>query len=87
MKKIIILLISIFILGSAFIAKEKEFTIKFSETEINKHWQKLETIKKIVQESNLPHQQVLFIERSIDSLQLSIARQVKEQISDTTTKK
>jgi hypothetical protein len=87
MKKIIIILTSVFILGSAFIAKEKEFTIKFSETEINKHWQKLEAIKQIVQESNLPHQQVLFIERSIDSLQISIANQVKKQISDTTTKK
>ena len=42
-------------------AAEKEFTIKFSETEINKHWQKLEAIKQIVNESNLPHQQVVFI--------------------------
>ena len=87
MKKTIILLVSVFIFGSAFMAAEKEFTIKFSETEINKHWQKLEAIKQIVNESNLPHQQVVFIAKSIDSLQMSIASQVQKQISDSSKTK
>lgn len=85
MKKTIIIILA-FVFTSAFIAKEKEFTIKFSESEINKHWQKLSAIKQIVQESNLPHQQVVFIEKSIDSLQMLIASQVQKQISDSTKK-
>lgn len=85
MKKTIIIIFA-FVLASGFIAKEKEFTIKFSESEINKHWQKLSAIKQIVQESNLPHQQVVFVEKTIDSLQMVIASQVQSQL-DTTKKK
>ena len=56
------------------------FTFKFSESEINAHYQNLSTIKAIVDKSNLPHQEVIFIEKSIDSLQGEIVRQIKLQV-------
>jgi hypothetical protein len=68
---------------TAFVA-EKTFTIKFSESEINKHYQKLAIIKQIVDNSNLAHQDVVFISKSIDSLQAEILTQVKAQIEPTT---
>ena len=61
-------------------AAEKTFTLKFSETEINKHYQKLSVIKQIVDNSNLAHQDVMFVSRSIDSLQSDILSQVRAQI-------
>lgn len=61
-------------------AAEKTFTLKFSETDINKHYQKLSIIKQIVDNSNLAHQDVMFVSKSIDSLQADILNQVKAQI-------
>ena len=61
-------------------AAEKTFTIKFSETDINKHYQKLSIIKQIVDNSNLAHQDVVFVSKSIDSLQAEILTQVKAQL-------
>ncbi|HEU4574621.1 MAG TPA: hypothetical protein VFS36_06425 [Chitinophagaceae bacterium] len=66
---------------------EKFFTLKFNEADLNKHYNKLEMTKKIVNESNLPHQQVVFIVSSIDSLQMEIVQQVQVQLKDTTKKK
>lgn len=69
-------------------AADKIFTIKFTEAEINKQWSKLNLVKQIAEESNLPHQQVKFITTTIDSLQMVIAPQVNEQLkSDTTISK
>jgi len=84
MKKSNILIKGIFIgmgimLLTAFVA-EKTFVIKFSESEINKHYQKLAVIKQIVDNSNLAHQDVVFITKSIDTLQSEILTQVKAQI-------
>lgn len=61
-------------------AAEKTFTLKFSETDINKHYQKLSIIKQIVDNSNLAHQDVVFVSKSIDSLQSEILTQVKAQL-------
>lgn len=82
MKKTLLILSAILLSSFTYNVIEKEFTIKFSETEINKHWQKLEAIKQIVNESNLPHQQVVFITKSIDSLQMTISAQIQKQIKD-----
>jgi hypothetical protein len=82
MKKTLLILSAILLSSFTYNVIEKEFTIKFSETEINKHWQKLEAIKQIVNESNLPHQQVVFIDKSIDSLQMTISAQIQKQIKD-----
>lgn len=61
-------------------AAEKTFTLKFSETDINKHYQKLSVIRQIVDNSNLSHQEVVYVTKSIDSLQAEILTQVKAQL-------
>jgi hypothetical protein len=65
---------------------EKSFNLHFTETEINKHWQKLNTIQQIIDQSNLPHDQVKFVINSIDSLKNDIAKQVNEQSKDQNKK-
>lgn len=66
---------------------EKTFTLKFSETDINKHYQKLSVIRQIVDNSNLSHQEVVYVTKAIDSLQAEILTQVKAQIEPAPTKK
>ena len=61
-------------------AAEKTFTLKFSETDINKHYQKLSVIRQIVDNSNLSHQEVVYVTKAIDSLQADILTQVKGQL-------
>ena len=68
-------------------AAEKTFTLKFSETEINKHYQKLSVIRQIVDNSNLSHQEVVYVTKSIDSLQAEILTQVKAQLVQETPSK
>jgi hypothetical protein len=68
-------------------AAEKTFTLKFSETDINKHYQKLSVIRQIVDNSNLSHQEVVYVTKSIDSLQAEILTQVKSQLVQETPSK
>ena len=68
------------IMGLAAFTAEKTFTLKFSETDINKHYQKLSFIKQIVDNSNLAHQDVMFVTKTIDSLQADILSQVRAQV-------
>ena len=87
-KKSLILIIAI--LGISLVSFTNlpdTFTFKFSESEINTHYQNLSTIKAIVDKSNLPHQEVMFIEKSIDSLQGEIVRQIKLQVPPAPAKK
>jgi hypothetical protein len=79
--KIGIALTSIIVMALlAFTNLPDTFTFKFSESEINTHYQNLSTIKAIVEKSNLPHQEVVFIQKSIDSLQGEFVRQIKLQV-------
>jgi hypothetical protein len=64
---------------TAFVS-EKTFVLKFSEADINKHYQKLSVIRQIVDNSNLSHQEVVFVTKSIDSLQAEIITQLKTQV-------
>ena len=68
-------------------AAEKTFTLKFSETDINKHYQKLSVIRQIVDNSNLSHQEVVYVTKAIDSLQAEILTQVKAQLVQETPSK
>ena len=68
-------------------AAEKTFTLKFSETDINKHYQKLSVIRQIVDNSNLSHQEVVYVTKAIDSLQTEILTQVKAQLVQETPSK
>jgi hypothetical protein len=80
-RKSLIILTSI--LGFTFVAFTNlpdAYTFKFSESEINTHYQNLSAIKVIIERSNLPHQEVVFVQKSIDSLQGEIVRQIKLQV-------
>lgn len=75
------------IVSLASFTAEKYFSLKFSEAALNKHYQNLSAIKQIVERSNLPHQEVLFVSTSIDSLQKDIVAQVKAQAEQPAAKK
>ena len=71
--------ISIFaIIGMFSFVADKYVSLKFTETQINFHWQNLNQIKAIIDQSNLPHNQVQYIIKSIDSLQHDIQLSVKQ---------
>ena len=65
-------------------AADKFITVKFTESQINYHWNSLNQIKSLIDKSELPHNQVVYIVKSIDSLQHDI--QLSEKI-DSTIKK
>lgn len=50
-------------------ATEKLYVFKFSEPQINYHWQNLEAIKVLMDQSTMPHNQVKQAVAAIDSLQ------------------
>ena len=60
-------------------AADKYYTLRFSEEALNAHFNNLTAIRGIVEKSNLPHQEVVFVVGSIDSLQKAIVGQVKSQ--------
>ena len=70
MKKVVSILVVAVILMS-FVA-EKFIVIRMKEDQINFHWQGLNNTKQLVNKSSLPHDQVVYILQSIDSLQKDI---------------
>jgi hypothetical protein len=82
MKKTLLILSAILLSSFTYNVIEKEFTLKFKEAELGKHFQKLSLIKQIVNASDLPHQSVVFVTNSIDSLQMTISAQIQKQIKD-----
>lgn len=74
MKKTLLLITAIILLS---FASDKFITIKFTEAQINFHWQSLNQIKSLIDKSELPHNQVVFIVKSIDSLQHDIQLSAK----------
>lgn len=81
MKKVLLIISAIALVS---FAAEKFVVIKFKEDQINYHWQNLNTIKQVVDKSSLPHNQVVFVVQSIDSLQKDIQSNVT---IDSTSKK
>ena len=73
MKKLLVILLAITLVS---FAAEKFIVVKFKEEQINYHWQNLNTVKQVVNQSDLPHRQVVFITQSIDSLQKDIQSNV-----------
>lgn len=74
MKKALLILSAILVLS--FVA-EKSYTFKFTESQINYHWQQLNGIKQVVDQSSLPHNQVVYIVHTIDSLQKDLSANLK----------
>jgi hypothetical protein len=69
MKKINTFLFGTALFGLLAFASEKVYVFKFSEPQINYHWQNLEAIKLMMDQSALPHNQVKQSVGAIDSLQ------------------
>lgn len=74
MKKILIAAASLALFS---FAAEKFITMRIPEPTVNYHWNNLNNIKVIADQSNLPHAQVKFIIASIDSLQKDMARNAR----------
>jgi len=86
MKKVMILLFAVTLFS--FTTQEvKTLTVQATTDEWQKHINKLEVIRQIADESNLNNQQVKFITRSIDSLEMLIIPQLRKQLADTIKKK
>lgn len=77
MKKVFAIAAIVFL--TAFSTQDKEYTVKFSEEQVNFIWQSLNGIKKYVDASNLPNQEVKSIIGSIDSIQRIMAPQIIAQ--------
>lgn len=67
--------------------QEKNFVVQAPIAEWQKHINKLEVIRKIADESNLNNQEVKFITKSIDSLQMLLVPQLRQQLDTTKQKK
>ncbi len=82
MKKLAVIIVAVILLS---FAAEKYIVVKFKEEQINYHWQNLNAIKQIVNNSDISHKQANYILQSIDSLQKDI--QASAVIDSTTLKK
>jgi hypothetical protein len=84
MKKKLLVLSVVSVSLLSFVA-EKFVIIKFKEEQVNYHWQNLNNTKQLINRSSLPHDQVVYIIGSIDSLQKDI--QLNVTIDSTSTSK
>ena len=69
MKRINKIIAASLLIGLFAFTSEKLYVFKFSEPQINYHWQNLEAIKLMMDQSALPHNQVKQAVGAIDSLQ------------------
>jgi hypothetical protein len=74
MKKVLFVATSVALFS---FAAEKFITMRIPEPTVNYHWNNLNNIKAIADQSNLPHAQVKFIIASIDSLQKDMAKNAR----------
>ena len=74
MKKIILPAVAILCLSLIAFTSEKMYVFRFKEAQINYHWQNLEAIKILMDQSTLPHIQVKQAVAAIDSLQKDMQR-------------
>ena len=74
MKKTLLILIGLTSLGLLAFTSEKLYVFRFKEAQIHYHWQNLEAIKILMDQSNLPHIQVKQTVAAIDSLQKDMQR-------------
>jgi hypothetical protein len=81
MKKLYIPFAALILLFLCAFTSEKMYVLRFKETQINYHWQNLEAIKILMDQSAMPHIQVKQAVAAIDSLQKDMQRLM---IIDTT---
>jgi len=86
MKKTILALVVIASLAFGY-QYSKPLTVTATEEQWSYHFKNMAQIKDIVNQSNLPHQQVVFVLNSLDSLQNLAYPQLFKQLTDTTKSK
>jgi heme/copper-type cytochrome/quinol oxidase subunit 2 len=86
MKKTILALVVIASLAFGY-QYSKPLTVTATEEQWSYHFKNMAQIKDIVNQSNLPHQQVLFVLNSLDSLQNLAYPQLFKQLTDTAKSK
>lgn len=86
MKKTILALVVIASLAFGY-QYGKPLTVTATEEQWSYHFKNMAQIKDIVNQSNLPHQQVVFVLNSLDSLQNLAYPQLFKQLTDTTKSK
>lgn len=74
MKKSLFAIATIGVLALFAFTSEKTYVFRFKETQINYHWQNLEAIKILMDQSSIPHIQVKQAVAAIDSLQKDMQR-------------
>ena len=85
-KKIFISFLAIICLSLFAFTSEKLYIFKFSEPQINYHWQNLEAIKVLMDQSTMPHNQVKQAVAAIDSLQKDMQKVLTIDTSATMIK-
>jgi len=86
MKKTILALVVIASLAFGY-QYSKPLTVTATEEQWSYHFKNMAQIKDIVNQSNLPHQQVVFVLNSLDSLQNLAYPQLFKQLTDTAKSK
>jgi hypothetical protein len=66
-------------------AEEKTYTFKFTEKELNTIWRQLSQVNQYMDQTNLPHAEVKWVQAKVDSVMGKIYVQYKAQ-ADTTKK-
>ena len=88
MKKVVLTLLALGILGLAFTVPvvEREFTFKLTNSQVGLLYQSLENSKQSVLQSTVPTNQGVTLIKNIDSCESIIKIQYNEQLKDTTKK-
>lgn len=77
MKKLIAILAVTMILS---FSTDKKFKVELTMDQWSKHFGKLEQIKTYMDQSSLPHRDVMYIISAIDSLEMDISPQIRAQL-------
>jgi len=92
MKKSIFCLMAALTITTAFAGDKKEkqsdkLKVEATREEWSKHLVRLQQIQSYIQNTNLPHLEVVGISNALDSLGLLIVPQLQAQLADTAKKK
>jgi len=91
MKKTIVCLLAIMTITTAFAGEKKEkqsdkLKVEATKEEWSRHIARLQQVQSYINQTNLPHLEVIGISTALDSLGLLIVPQLQEQLRDTTKK-
>ncbi len=68
------------LLFSFAVSTDKIYTIKFTQSQLQKHFNKLNAIEQLIKQSDMPYGKALFCINAIDSLKQDIYSQLPDSI-------